>query len=289
MTIYAHNNLFIQNKYYTWYYQIIDNARTKNYDGYSEVHHIVPRSLGGTDDPDNLVRLSFREHFIFHWLLIKFVSDPKDKAKMAYALLRMTSINEALTGKKIIASWQFEVAKRAAKENTTGEKHPNYGKKIYNNGTKEIKISADKEVPNGFVLGRLPRSEETRNKLSDNMRGKKYYNNGTKEIMISDEKEIPEGFVRGRLLRSEESRSKMGVNVRGKKRYNNGTKEIMISDEKEIPEGFVRGRLPVSDETRKKLSGNTRDRKYYNNGIKETLIPADKEIPEGFVRGRLLR
>lgn len=37
----------------------------------TEVHHIIPRSLGGSDKPENLVRLSSREHFIVHALLVK--------------------------------------------------------------------------------------------------------------------------------------------------------------------------------------------------------------------------
>ena len=37
--------------------------------GYSERHHILPRSMGGSDDLDNLVYLSARAHFIAHWLL----------------------------------------------------------------------------------------------------------------------------------------------------------------------------------------------------------------------------
>ena len=36
-----------------------------------EIHHIVPRSVGGTNDIDNLVKLSYREHFIAHLLLTK--------------------------------------------------------------------------------------------------------------------------------------------------------------------------------------------------------------------------
>jgi len=37
----------------------------------SEVHHILPRSMGGTNDSENLVRLTVREHFIAHLLLYK--------------------------------------------------------------------------------------------------------------------------------------------------------------------------------------------------------------------------
>jgi hypothetical protein len=42
------------------------------FEGYSETHHIVPKSLGGhKTDPSNLVVLTAREHFIAHFLLAK--------------------------------------------------------------------------------------------------------------------------------------------------------------------------------------------------------------------------
>ena len=39
--------------------------------GYYERHHIVPLSLGGSNDADNLVYLPGRVHFIAHWVLYK--------------------------------------------------------------------------------------------------------------------------------------------------------------------------------------------------------------------------
>lgn len=40
-----------------------------------EKHHIFPRSLGGKDDEDNLVLLTFREHFLAHYLLYKIYNN----------------------------------------------------------------------------------------------------------------------------------------------------------------------------------------------------------------------
>jgi len=37
--------------------------------GYKERHHILPRSMGGTNDPANLVDLTLREHLVAHLLL----------------------------------------------------------------------------------------------------------------------------------------------------------------------------------------------------------------------------
>jgi hypothetical protein len=72
-------------KYNTWYNNITKNAKTRSLNGYKERHHIIPRSLGGSNDKENLVDLTAREHFICHWLLIKMYSG-ESKAKMVYAL-----------------------------------------------------------------------------------------------------------------------------------------------------------------------------------------------------------
>ncbi len=40
---------------------------------YVEWHHIVPRCLGGTDEPSNLVKLTPEDHFFAHLLLAKAI------------------------------------------------------------------------------------------------------------------------------------------------------------------------------------------------------------------------
>lgn len=82
--------LFSANKYTRWYYDIIDRAKTRNLplNSYFEKHHIVPKSLGGNNIEENLVKLTAREHFICHWLLTKMV-DGNNQKKMAYACKMM--------------------------------------------------------------------------------------------------------------------------------------------------------------------------------------------------------
>tara|TARA_R110000851_G_scaffold27532_1_gene77269 strand:- start:409 stop:1137 length:729 start_codon:yes stop_codon:yes gene_type:complete len=73
-------------KYSKWYWAIIDKRKGNAPEGYSEKHHIVPRSFGGGDLEANLVRLTAREHFICHLLLTKMFQDDKFKtAKMVRA------------------------------------------------------------------------------------------------------------------------------------------------------------------------------------------------------------
>lgn len=64
--------MFINNKYKIWHDNIIANAQSRVLKGYKEKHHILPRSVGGTDDKSNLVELTAKEHFIVHMLLCKF-------------------------------------------------------------------------------------------------------------------------------------------------------------------------------------------------------------------------
>lgn len=58
--------------YYNQYNLLIDTALKRGtVKGYSEKHHIIPRCMGGSDDEDNLVRLTAREHYVAHLLLVK--------------------------------------------------------------------------------------------------------------------------------------------------------------------------------------------------------------------------
>ena len=60
------------------YFNIIRNRQNNPLplDVYGENHHIIPRSFGGNDNPKNLVRLSAREHFIVHLLLVDILPPP---------------------------------------------------------------------------------------------------------------------------------------------------------------------------------------------------------------------
>jgi hypothetical protein len=85
------------NKYYTWYANICQSAKQRNLQKgcgiYIEKHHIIPKSfgLGGVADPENLVSLTAREHYIAHLLLSKMFTDKTYRNKMQYALWRLTT------------------------------------------------------------------------------------------------------------------------------------------------------------------------------------------------------
>ena len=68
------------------YNQIIERAKERILEGYKEKHHILPKCLGGSNDKNNLVELTAREHFLCHRLLCEIY--PKND-KLWYALFLM--------------------------------------------------------------------------------------------------------------------------------------------------------------------------------------------------------
>ena len=121
---------YIQSKYYTWYQELVEKAKDRNWSKetapcYTEIHHIVPRSLRGTDNLDNLVTLTAREHYIAHRLLAKFTTGDA-KIKMNMALFCMITLNYS---KSVIQnkSKLYEKIKNEYAEMVKGKNHFNYG------------------------------------------------------------------------------------------------------------------------------------------------------------------
>jgi hypothetical protein len=137
--------MYLNNKYTTWYYLIITYAQQNvNREGYSEKHHIIPKSLGGSNDPSNIVKLSAREHYICHLLLIR-MTEGTSKNKMRYAAWMMVK-NNPHQSRIRLTSKRFQTLK-------------------------EQMIKANKERP-GPNLG-IIMPAETRQKLSIALKGRK--------------------------------------------------------------------------------------------------------------------
>ena len=119
------------------YNQLIDRARNRTLEGYSEMHHIIPRCMNGSNDPSNIAILTAEEHYIAHLLLVKI--HPMNKS-LWYAANMMANRNNKLyawikqkhaqvvsedrKGKKSSVETRQKISK-----SLTGEKNPRYGKK----------------------------------------------------------------------------------------------------------------------------------------------------------------
>lgn len=187
--------MFATNKYTTTYYLIVDRAkrenRTKKGEIYYESHHIIPKSLGGSNLASNKVLLTFKEHYVCHRLLTKMVTDPKHRNKMMYALFVLSRTSDGqmreLTHhqrmkclssnreasrnrnhKPNLGNKHSEETKRLLREKSTGQRHTDETKeKISKNNQLTNKSRAEK-VGN-FWAGK-PKTEEQRRKISETLK-----------------------------------------------------------------------------------------------------------------------
>lgn len=107
--------MFLENKYTKWYFAIISRRQILRFDGYTETHHIIPRSLGGNDKSKNLAKLTAREHFVCHKLLVKMlVKKSHGHQKMSFALHKMAYGTNAT--KYAISSFDYESVRKLNKE-----------------------------------------------------------------------------------------------------------------------------------------------------------------------------
>lgn len=142
------------------YHQIINNRKGNKPTGYTENHHIIPKSLGGTDDLDNIVELTAREHFICHWLLLKTQAyKTKGYYSMLRAFLMMVRCN-SITQNRYITSRNYEKLKlefnELQKNSTAGEGNSQYGTIWVYNEDLQIckKILKNSIIENGWQAGR---------------------------------------------------------------------------------------------------------------------------------------
>ena len=110
--------IFIDNKYTRWYYTIINRAQTRQLNCYTERHHIVPKSLGGSNESSNLVSLTAREHFVCHMLLTKMVSGIQ-RQKMVHAWWAMATLKKDCQDRYRLNSFQYDSVRRAYSKQIT--------------------------------------------------------------------------------------------------------------------------------------------------------------------------
>lgn len=159
----------IANKYQRWYNQLIERARTRTIVGYVEKHHIIPKCLGGTNDVANIVKLTAREHYIGHLLLIKTV-EGKDKMKLSYAAWLLANSNRVKSNSRLYESLKLLQAKATSCREVhprgfLGRHHTEEAKNRIRLANKNYKHSTEsKEKIRKAKIGR-PRSAEVKAKI----------------------------------------------------------------------------------------------------------------------------
>jgi hypothetical protein len=189
---------------------------------YYEKHHILPKSLGGDDSSNNLIKLTAREHYFAHLLLSKFAG-PKMVIALTYFL---QETNRYGGGVKFTPSSKSisKIRENANKVKSEIMKGREFSESHKQNISKS-KLGIPAHNKN------VPASEEQKKKQSNSMKGKTPWNKG----LVGEE----------HLKHYKNGKIKV-PNMTGYKWINNGFQQTKIPPEKEIPEGWKRGRIDLS-------------------------------------------
>lgn len=150
----------------------------------TENHHIIPKSFGGMDVPENMARLTIREHLMAHRLLPKFLTGI-EKAKMRCAFFLMTH-------RKLV-----KIPTSAIMEAKKANKDP-------------LKIQEMVKKHRG-----MKRSEEAKSKMSISAKARIFkeggpWNKGTKVSVSTKLKRAESGFKHSEATKLKISLSKTG-------------------------------------------------------------------------------
>lgn len=215
---------------------------------YGETHHIIPTSLGGTDEQKNLVKLSAREHYICHLLLTRFYPVGRvERYKMVTAFLMMLNCRSGHQ-KRFISNRLYEKLKlefaQTRSQESKGEKNTSFGTKWISNDAERLsrKVPVESELPDGWFAGRV-------------IDWDKYFDRKLNPVVKAQwgGPRPPSYSMRGKK-HSEESKKLMRDRAKAR---NEATPLMWISNEKlgetrrvpfgEIPNGWRRGRPPISN------------------------------------------
>jgi hypothetical protein len=142
------------------YNNIIENRIKYPASGYTESHHIIPVCLGGANSKDNLVKLTAKEHFICHWILVKIYKGNKNSYhKMLKAFNMMCNTLSTNQQRYVISSRIFskyrEDFSSAMSSMQLGKNNSQAGTMwICNLISKENKKISNKIIPEGWIAGR---------------------------------------------------------------------------------------------------------------------------------------
>lgn len=138
-------------------------------EGYKETHHIMPKSFGGSDEPENLIALTAREHFMAHRFLAKIYP----KSGMVHAVYKMACSNRAFNRFKV-TNRVYEELRIAHAHRVSTDEVAKKKKSLAAKGKKQtedhIRARTESRKNNGEWL-----TKETKEKIGKSNTGKKGY------------------------------------------------------------------------------------------------------------------
>ena len=143
---------------------------------YTEMHHIVPRCMGGSDSPENLVKLTVINHIKAHVLLSRMYPDNE---KLKYAVFATTLYSEISNKARIttILDMDLDVISRIKEDAVIARR----GKRLSIETRK--KMSDSHKGENNHFYGKH-HTEEVKNKLSKINTGKHHSEESIKKNLF---------------------------------------------------------------------------------------------------------
>jgi hypothetical protein len=213
------------------------------------IHHIIPKHMGGTEDPTNLIELSVEEHAQAHLKLYETYGKKEDLC--AYYMLSGKSQDPEF--KKLVCSLGGKASYNRRKE--LGIAHlPFFGKNLTKKEKKDIcskggKVQGKRNAESGHMakIQKLSNPAESGKKggATTIARGKGSFGNPVERLKsaskggkIQGKRNAESGHLKAiaKMSIEENPRSK------GKLWITNGTKNKMILPTDLIPEGFRKGK-----------------------------------------------
>jgi hypothetical protein len=183
------------------YNQIIERAKNRVLDSYTEKHHIIPKCMNGTDDTNNIVELTAREHFICHRLLHRMY--PKNN-KLGWAFIMMCNVSNNLQCRYIPSSRAFEEARLLVIQYNKEMGAKKRGKRYPKISEAKLGYKFSDESKARMSESNKNMSNEKRANIVNAVRkakkGSFWVTDGTNNILVRCGHDIPFGYVRGRKL-----------------------------------------------------------------------------------------
>lgn len=208
--------MYLKNKYTNTYNAIIERAKSRELDSYFEKHHIVPQSLGGSNDKGNIVKLTAREHFICHLLLTKMV-EGSNKSKMYQAAWMMASCVGKHQERYKINNRLY--AKLKLKMSLIKKDATTWNKGISPKDTTRLKLRAA-SISKLVVSGKITQEEADRRNSLPLQEIKRYNKRKPKQPKVLKEKTNRKW--------SDEARARLSAQRMGRTPWNKGRKKATI-------------------------------------------------------------
>ena len=199
-------------------------------------HHIIPKHMGGTDDPSNLIELSVEEHAEAHKVLFEEYGLKEDE-------IAWKGLAGIIGREEVVKSAQILGSKKGGNSPKNPFKDPEFQQKMEWTRTPErMKVLGEKAHSQAASIKRkdtFKKIEHSQGKNNSQFGRIWISNTVTKEIRRIDiDDVIPEGWVRGKKGHVSK---RLWVNNNSKEYY-----VLLEQAEKYILEGFNKGRLKTS-------------------------------------------